>query len=158
MHLNVHYKIPTINKGKSVMSKKFIKNIVRASAISLIFLGGAETAWGMWNELEEQDQHRIVKAHILDMTKPGEYHLENRSDGRKMIPVQVFVPHVPIHTGGWIDNWPELTIENTCSTCKQDITTTHQTKIVPQKLRDQQLKILQMGIELENLKLKNKNT
>jgi hypothetical protein len=136
------------------MSKKFIKNIILTSTISLILLGGTGTAWAMWDELEEYDQHRIVRAHILDITNKGEYKLVSRPGkdhfGRPTAPVQTqeFVQHVPIHIGDWIDNWPELTIEKTCSVCKQDIVTTYNNEVLPKR-------IVIMQERLDALELKN---
>ena len=47
------------------MSKRFLKNIAIASSISLTLLGATETAWGMWEELDENSRAIISTQHLM---------------------------------------------------------------------------------------------
>lgn len=104
------------------MSKMFIKNIAVASFITLNIFCGA--AWGMWDELDTDTQRCILKAHIEDITDiPGLNAREQNSRRAQKV-----------HTGGWLENYPEITIETTCAVCKREITTAYTTVVIPQRL------------------------
>ena len=100
----------------------FIKNIAVASFITLNLFCGA--AWGMWDELDTDTQRRILKAHIEDITDISG--LSNRA--------QAVRKALKGHTGGWLENYPEITIETTCAVCKREITTAYTTVVIPQRL------------------------
>ncbi len=101
------------------MPKIVIKNIAVAIFITLNILGG--TAWGMWEELDTNTQRRILTAHVEAVSPlPVETSaLQRRMRGLAQIS----------HTGGWLDNWPNITLETTCANCRQEILKEYQTVV-----------------------------
>jgi len=129
-------------KRKKNMPKIVIKTIAVASFITLNILGG--TAWGMWEELDTNTQRRIIATHIKDVTieQPPKFSgsSSNIRDTRgydnimgnwgRSLPQSV-------HTGGWLENWPNVGIETTCAACKQEIQTAYTTLVLPLRLSSQ---------------------
>jgi hypothetical protein len=140
------------------MSKTFLKTIAAASTISLLLLAAPVLA--MWDELEEQDQHRIVKAHITDIEKNTKIPIPSMpptAQGVRKAAEDIFVPYLKslspiIHTGGGFANYPKITLEETCDECKKEIKTAYVALKEKQKQNAANEQVTQLALQLEEQK------
>ena len=115
------------------MSKRFLKNVTkRILLVSLILEIGCSAFAMHWDDLDVEDQHRILKTHIINVTPPAiTLTLNGDRPNRAFLDPTEYRKWLSqrVHTGGWLENYPNINIEEDCPTCKQEINLAYQTKV-----------------------------